>query len=92
MAVVVTAPIDVHVLAAVVGVGSAAEAGGPGVAEAEGVGGEVELGVGVGGRGGGYAHGISFGGLGFDVVWAFFLVRIEPGFGWWADSLVWCEG
>ena len=52
-----TAPIDPHVLAPVVGVGSAAEAGGPGVAEAECVGGEVELCVGVGGRGGGYAHG-----------------------------------
>ena len=90
--VMVTASVDVHVLAAVVRVGAAAEAGRPGVAEAEGVGGEVELGVGVGERGGGYAHGISFGGLGFDVVRAFFLVRIEPSFGLWVDSLVWCEG
>ena len=65
MAVVVVAAVDVHVLAPVVGVCSAAETGGSGVAEAEGVGGEVELGVGVGGRGGGYAHGLVDLGLGF---------------------------
>jgi len=55
----VAAAVDVHVLAAVVGVWAAAEAGCARVAEAEGVGGEVEGFVGVGGRGGGYAHGLS---------------------------------
>jgi len=83
--VVVAAPIDVHVLAAVVGVGAAAEAGRSGVAEAESVGGQVELGVGMGGRGGGYSHGL-VGGFG----WFWGGLRAGDVFGSWAGfDLVW---
>ena len=72
----VAAAVDVHVLAAVVGVWAAAEAGCARVAEAEGVGGEVEGFVGVGGRGGDYAHGLSR-----VVVWLVAVVRLSWFFG-----------